>query len=383
MTAATHNIVSEAERLEEQFGENEILPRIDHNARLFQPPAPIGQQESNWPLLTVSKGFFEGAMAARNAGNQLSAKVDIDMSEGVADTWGDDAKLDLDDDDQNEKQGFSGQNDDVGGDEGAGAKGWDVDDDLDIPADISLPNVADANGDHVFVAPTKGLSKAQNWINTSKIPVDHILAGSFETAMRLLHDQIGVVQFDEYKDIFLQTYARSRTYIAALPSLTSLPSFPLRNPKEPNTQKQLPAIGLKLNDLVQRLQQAYQFTTNGKFQESIDMMRSILLSVPLLCLDTKQEVAEAQQMVEICREYIVGLQMEIYRKELPKDSLDEQKRVCEVNILVFAFGYFAIDRESFVNIKACCVLHTLELATDTQNPNTSHGLESILQIEEL
>ncbi len=270
-------------------------------------------------------------MAARNAGNQLAAKVDIDTSAGVsADTWGDDAKLDLDEDGhENDNQDFGGQDNGMG-DDGNEAKGWDVDDDLDIPADISLPNVMDTDSDHVFVAPTKGLSKAQNWVNTSKLPVDHVLAGSFETAMRLLHDQVGVVQFDEYKDLFLQTYARSRSFITALPSLTSLPTYPLRNPKEPNTQKQLPAIGLKLSDLVQRLQQAYQFTTNGKFQDSIDAMRAILLSVPLLCLDTKQEVAEAQQLIEICREYIVGLQMEIHRKELPKESVDEQKRICEV-----------------------------------------------------
>ena len=36
----------------------------------------------------------------------------------------------------------------------------------------------------------EGTSQAQYWVNNSKLPVDHILAGSFETAMRLLHDQV-------------------------------------------------------------------------------------------------------------------------------------------------------------------------------------------------
>ena len=39
---------------------------------------------------------------------------------------------------------------------------------------------------------------------------------------------------------------------------------------------------------------------------------------------------QAQQLIEICREYLVGLQMESARKDLPKDTLDNQKRNCEV-----------------------------------------------------
>jgi coatomer protein complex subunit alpha (xenin) len=44
--------------------------------------------------------------------------------------------------------------------------------------------------------------------------------------MRLLHDQVGIVDFEEYKQIFLQIYTRSRTAFTALPSLYA---YPLRN----------------------------------------------------------------------------------------------------------------------------------------------------------
>lgn len=43
-------------------------------------------------------------------------------------------------------------------------------------------------------------------------------------------------------------------------------------------------------------------------------------------------VFQAQQLITICKEYIVGLTMETERKKLPKDTLEEQKRLCEVNI---------------------------------------------------
>lgn len=39
--------------------------------------------------------------------------------------------------------------------------------------------------DGFFVPPTKGISPTQMWCNNSQLPVDHVLAGSFETAMRV------------------------------------------------------------------------------------------------------------------------------------------------------------------------------------------------------
>ncbi|CAG9532834.1 unnamed protein product, partial [Cercopithifilaria johnstoni] len=72
----------------------------------------------------------------------------------------------------------------------------------------------------------------------------------------------------------------------------------------------LPAVNLHLNDLAASLQTCYQLTTGGKFNEAVAKLRQLLLSVPLLVVDSKQEMAEAQQLIDICREYLVGLLME-------------------------------------------------------------------------
>ena len=40
-------------------------------------------------------------------------------------------------------------------------------------------------GDGFFAVPTKGTNPTQTWCNNSQLPADHILAGSFETAMRV------------------------------------------------------------------------------------------------------------------------------------------------------------------------------------------------------
>ena len=71
-------------------------------------------------------------------------------------------------------------------------------------------------------------------------------------------------------------------------------------------------------------------TTSGKFADAVNKFRAILLALPLLVVESKQDEAEAFQLREICTNYLVGLTMETRRKELPKGTAEEQKRVCEM-----------------------------------------------------
>merc|ERR1719458_58188 len=131
-------------------------------------------------------------------------------------------------------------------------------------------------------------------------------------------------------DFFMTTLSRASTRLSGLPSTPSLPHYPLSNWRDATPKTSLPAIGLKLSDLVTRLQSAYQLTTSGKFGEATDRFRSILLSIPLLAVETKAEEQEAAQLKEICCNYLVGLMMESARKEAPKATVADQKRVCEM-----------------------------------------------------
>ncbi|KAM9719470.1 coatomer subunit alpha [Menidia menidia] len=326
LTAATHGLDEEAEALKETFDpEKETVPEVDPNAQLLQPPPPVNPLDTNWPLLTVSKGFFEGAIAAKGKAGQMAADLDMDAAGGEG--WGDDAELTMVEDGfVDAQEGF--------GDEGIAKEeggGWEVEEDLELPPELDVPvGAGGGTEDGFFVPPTKGTSPSQMWCNNSQLSVDHILAGSFETAMRLLHDQVGVVNFGPYKSLFMQTMSRGRTCYLGLPSLPCLRSHPQRNWKDCGLKQGLPAVGLRLSDLIARLQQCYQLTTAGRFEEAVERFRAILLSVPLLVVDNKQEIAEAQQLITICREYIVGLTMETERKKLPKDTLDQQKRLCEM-----------------------------------------------------
>ena len=64
MTAKTHGLEEEAATLAEKLEE---VPSVDPDAKLLRPPTPI-LREDNWPLLTVSKGFFENLAAKTGKG---------------------------------------------------------------------------------------------------------------------------------------------------------------------------------------------------------------------------------------------------------------------------------------------------------------------------
>ena len=56
-------------------------------------------------------------------------------------------------------------------------------------------------------------------------------------------------------------------------------------------------------------------------------LRRILLSVPLLVVNSKQEVAEAEQLIVICREYLAGLLLESARKVIFEGKFTQKIRV--------------------------------------------------------
>lgn len=142
--------------------------------------------------------------------------------------------------------------------------------------------------------------------------------GSYAQAMRLLNQQVGVVDFKPYAPIFHALYAASRMVLPGPAHSPTLRVYAHRT-RGPLAGA-LPAVPLRLEHLISRLQTAYQLTTKAKFADAVERFRCIMLSVPLLLVENNTEEAEAKSLINICKEYIIGLQMEMTRKTLPKES---------------------------------------------------------------
>ncbi|KAF8367713.1 copa-1 [Pristionchus pacificus] len=323
LTASTHGREEEAEELKAELeAKKQSVPPVSENAALLMPPPPISKMTDNWAHLQSSRSLLELKLAStttqaapgksKPAAAAFAAADDLD-GDDAGEGWGDDDDY-LDEDGEGRE-----------GEEGEEGGGWD-DDDVALP---DLPDDVAVVGEG-FVAPARGQPPSAHWPNNSKLVADHVAAGSFDTAARMLHDQLAIVNLSSFKPLFLSLHARSRVSLEGLPSAGSLFAYPLRNWEEAAGRAGLPAIGVKVADLAKKLQAAYQHTTAGKFTEAIDLLRGILLSVPLLVVASKNELAEAEQLIEICREYLGGLLLENRRKELPKSSADELRRNAEL-----------------------------------------------------
>jgi len=326
LTAENHNL-PEAENLRNRIQPadsetNTPLPSKNSNAKLLFPPTPIMKvHESNWPLLTVSKGYFEGASMEEERPKLVSADISADLETGDEDAWG----MDMDEEGASPKarKPKNDQDEPTEQDEGDGEPGeWDVDLDMGELEGIDVapakPGKA-SQADKFVVLPTSGPSISQIW-GSSNLPVDHIAAGSFDSAMALLNQQIGVVNFAPLKDKFLAIRAGATLQVPTLPSFGAL-ATPLYRDVSSGPRATLPLLSLTLESLIDdKLKAGYKAFTNAKFNDSLANFLSILHSLLFIVVDNREDSRKCKELLAICKDYITGLRMEMTRKDASLSS---------------------------------------------------------------
>jgi len=216
--------------------------------------------------------------------------------------------------------GGGGDGLDIAGDSGEG-EGWGMDEELDLglePDELAEEGDGAAGGSY-FVAPTVAPPQSQMWVNNSPLAADHAAAGAFDTAMENLHKQIGIVDFEPFRPYFLAAFAQARTANTGITTAPCMLTFSHRNWMEAGARNGLPPASLKLSSLIEALQSAYKSTTEGKFGDALVKMRKILYAIPMLVVDSKQDAEDAESLVGICAEYILGLTMELERRDIAKE----------------------------------------------------------------
>ena len=327
LTAATHGLADDANRLAQVLTDSGVpVPAVDPAVgKLLTLPTPL-VREDNWPLLTVTKGFFEGVLAGDVAASDYASFADEDL-EGAGAGWGDDLDLDLGGDekpgdaaeDPLAAAGLAPEEKEAGSDADDGSDaGWDMED-LELPpaAEGGFENAMDDAVSEVFVAPTAGVPAARKWTQKSSVPGEHAAAGDFDSAMKLLHRQLGVVDFaplrQHFVDAAFATHARFGA-VAGGPSLSaplgrgwSAEDAPGADPK--------PALTASLPILEERLKVAYKTTTEGKFSEALKLFQGIIHAACVLLVESRREIDETRELVAIAREYACALRVEMKRKE--------------------------------------------------------------------
>ncbi|RGB25538.1 coatomer WD associated region-domain-containing protein [Rhizophagus diaphanus] len=327
LTARSHGLMEEAESILASTGlTTDDISDLPATGQLLKPPMPIiRQHDSNWPLLTVSRSFFDSAFTNTDS-NPLAAP--LALAEGIDDIggdWGgdDDFGLNVDVEKVDDQR--------IGGEVVEEGSGWDIDVDLNVQLDKEIAKELANGAQGEFIPPTSGTNESELWVHNSPLAADHVAAGSFETAMQLLNRQVGAVNFEPLKSHFLKTFQATRTYLPCNVSLPPLVYHIRRNPEETETRRMLPVLPYNFQAIISvQLQEAYRTTTAAKFQEATIQFRNIIHSILLIAVSKKSEIDEVHQLIEVCREYIVGLSMEQTRRKFTLDSPENTKRALEL-----------------------------------------------------
>ncbi|KAG1362151.1 coatomer subunit alpha-1 [Cocos nucifera] len=319
VTAATHGLAEVADRLAAELGDN--VPSLPEGkaSSLLMPPQPV-MCSGDWPLLRVMRGIFEGELD--NLG-----RAEHEEEEATGADWGDedldvvdvegviqngDTVAEVEDGEANE------ENDEEGG--------WDLED-LELPPDMETPKASTNARSSLFVAPTPGMPVSQIWIQKSSLAGEHVAAGNFDTAVRLLSRQLGIKNFAPLKPLFVDIYEGSHTYLRAFATASVISIAVEKGWTEsasPNVRGP-PALAFKFSQMDEKLKAAYRVTTEGKFPEALRQFLGILHTIPLLVVDSRREVDEVKELIQIAREYVLGLKIEVKRKEIKDNAIRQQE----------------------------------------------------------
>jgi hypothetical protein len=77
-----------------------------------------------------------------------------------------------------------------------------------------------------------------------------------------------------------------------------------------------------------RLKKGYEFFQKGKFADCMKTFRAILQNIPLVVVDTRQEVAEVKTLIDTCREYITATRLQIDAKAQEPSRKAEMAALC-------------------------------------------------------
>jgi len=317
ISAKIHGLEEDAERIKVTIETNggsvegllDKLPKTSAKSggRLLQPPTPI-VRENNWPTLEVKKTTLEDLEAAESAyddhADPSEANHEPQESANVS-AWDDGGDDDMDDDLGFDDDDGLGWGDDDGLD--------DLGDEFDTPeeeAKDDMDDLQDLNDDSLFQMPPAGRPPAGCWMANSSHAADHLAAGGSSSALQLLNRQIAASNFAVMKKSIINSYIACSASLPGVPGSVSLTIPLLRNDNDSHPGKDsLPRVPLSLKNLVTGVKLGYKAFQSGKFNDSKAAFNSVLLQIPLVVTNNRNEANEVKEMLEICREYITAIRI--------------------------------------------------------------------------
>ncbi|GMF48468.1 unnamed protein product [[Candida] boidinii] len=135
----------------------------------------------------------------------------------------------------------------------------------------------------------------------------------------MLNKQVGVVNFEPLREHFMEIYQASKLSLPAVDGFESLPAYIRADPQEEMADKISPFIP-KIS-LESELQSGFKLFRSNKLEEALQVFRNLIYHISLSVVDNKDDEEKSKEALKVCREYILGLSIELARRDLPADDV--------------------------------------------------------------
>ncbi|KAG8884766.1 hypothetical protein FRB97_003287 [Tulasnella sp. 331] len=312
--------------------EIEDVSHLGASAPLGPPPVLTATSSHLWPSLAAEENFFDKALANGHVADYINGDVATEGA-NVLDSWG-----------RDEEAHPTTNGADV--EEGEG-EGWGLDEEAEEAPQATLNAAEDVvpeddEGDAAGAAP--GVTESELWARNSPFAADHAAAGSFDTAMqallsslthanalsfavtKLLHRQIGAVNFIPLKPLFMAVYGSAHVYFSPTASLPALQLHVRRNP-----DVRLPVIRQTLASIKsEALTEAYRLVLANKLDTAATNFKSVLLALMVVTVTTQEEAKDLLDVIVSCREYLLGVTLELERRKVVAADPSNVRRSLEL-----------------------------------------------------
>ncbi|KAF8649608.1 hypothetical protein AX16_005698 [Volvariella volvacea WC 439] len=317
LTAKTNGLEDLAAQILEDAGltEADVDDVPSFPASTLKPPPIVTSTSSlNWPTVSTGDNFFDRALA----NGVLDANIEVPSSYANGDAGAASSALDAWAREEEVQE-------EIDPEEG----GWELDAEAN---DDFKPDQAEepAEEEELGAGATPGVSETELWVRNSPLAVDHVAAGSFDTAMQLLNRQLGIVNFALLKPLFLSIYRSSHTYLSPVASLPPLKLHVRRNPSESSPGRVLPVAARSLQSIRAELTEGFRAVSGNKLADAQGIFRSVLSALLLVVLSSDDEAKQWRDTVTAAREYLLGVSIELERRRVAEQEPDNVQRNLEL-----------------------------------------------------
>lgn len=265
-----------------------------------QLPTPVNVS-GNWPLKESQMSFFETALVT---GKVESLSIEEEVPKSTENGNGIDFNDVALEDDGDEEDG-----------------GWDMeDDDLDI--DDKFDEVPESQEDEVAATKVEGADgEIAHWLRNNKTAAGYVAVGAFDQAASLLNKQLGVSNFEPLRRRFMEVYSCNKLYLPGVDDLPAMKDYIRADNDDDDPNRFRPLIP-GFDTLEEKLSTAFKFFRANNLTLSIATFRDIVYTIAVLTVESEEEVAKCDDVLTLCREYILGLSIELERRALDPSQVE-------------------------------------------------------------